>query len=207
MRLEPITLTGRHVQLEPLAAHHAVELADAAGRDRSTFGHTLVPDGGEAMAAYISGLLADADRGVALPFVQRRLVDGQPAQLVGCTRYMNVLWWAGRDTPAEVEVGGTWLATDAQRTPINTEAKLLLLSNAFDTLGVFRVAICTDALNARSRAAIERIGAQFEGVLRNHRQSAGHHGSPGRPRDTAVYSIIDTEWPSVRARLQERVHG
>lgn len=207
MRLEPTTLTGRHVQLEPLAHQHAAELTAAASRDRSTFGHTLVPDGHEAMTAYIDALLADAERGTALPFAQRRLVDGRPADLVGCTRYMNVLWWAGRDTPVEVEVGGTWLAADAQRTPINTEAKLLLLSHAFDTLGVFRVAICTDALNARSRAAIERIGAAFEGVLRNHRPSAGHHGSPGRPRDTAVYSIIDSEWPTVRARLEERLHG
>jgi RimJ/RimL family protein N-acetyltransferase len=120
---------------------------------------------------------------------------------------MNVLWWPGRDTPAEVEIGGTWLATDAQRTPLNTEAKLLLLSRAFDDWHVFRVAVMTDERNERSRAAIERLGAVFEGVLRNHRPSTGFLGHPGRPRDTAAYSIIQSEWPDVRHRLQARLGG
>jgi len=207
MRLEPTVLRGTHVHLEPLSAAHAEELAAAAARDRSTFGHTVVPDGVQAMAAYIDGLLADAERGSALPFAQRRAHAGRPADVVGCTRFMNVVWWPGRGTPAEVEIGGTWLAADAQRTPLNTEAKLLLLSHAFDALGVFRVAICTDARNAQSRTAIERLGATFEGILRNHRPSAGQLGTPGRPRDTAAYSIIDSEWPTIRARLQERLHG
>lgn len=207
MRLEPTALRGTHVHLEPLSAAHAAELAAAAARDRSTFGHTVVPDGEPAMAAYIEGLLADAERGTALPFAQRRARGGEPADLVGCTRFMNVLWWPGRSTPAEVEIGGTWLATDAQRTPLNTEAKLLLLSHAFDSLGVFRVAICTAAGNTQSRTAIERLGATFEGILRNHRPSAGAFGTPGLPRDTAAYSIIDTEWPTVRTRLQERLRG
>lgn len=156
------------------------------------------------MHAYIEGLLADALRDQVVPFAQRRLADGLA---VGCTRYMNIAWWPGRSTPAEVEIGGTWLAADAQRSAINTEAKLLLLTQAFEDWQVFRVAVCTDALNARSRAAIERIGATFEGVLRNHRPSAGYLGTPGTARDTAVYSIIASEWPAVHRRLAERLGG
>ena len=156
------------------------------------------------MHAYIEGLLADALRDQVVPFAQRRLADGLA---VGCTRYMNIAWWPGRSTPAEVEIGGTWLAADAQRSAINTEAKLLLLTQAFEDWRVFRVAVCTDALNARSRAAIERIGATFEGVLRNHRPSAGYLGTPGAARDTAVYSITASDWPAVHRRLAERVGG
>lgn len=204
MRLHPIVLTGDHVQLEPLGAHHAGELLDAARRDTSTFGFTTVPEDLPSMHAYIEGLLADAQRDQVVPFAQRRLADGVA---VGCTRYMNIAWWPGRSTPAEVEVGGTWLAADAQRSALNTEAKLLLLTQAFEHWQVFRVAVCTDALNARSRAAIERIGATFEGVLRNHRPSAGHMGTPGTARDTAVYSVTASEWPAVRRRLTERLGG
>ena len=111
----------------------------------------------------------------------------------------------GRDTPAEVEIGGTGLAGPAQRTPLNTEAKLLLLTHAFEQWGVFRVAICTDATNLRSRAAIERIGATFEGVLRRHRASMGHLGTAGQARDSAIFSITDHEWPGVRAMLRGRL--
>ncbi|MDO8364090.1 MAG: GNAT family protein [Actinomycetota bacterium] len=204
MRLDPFTLTGRHVQLQPLAPHHAPALLAAANRDRGTFGHTVVPADLPSMQAYIDGLLADAQRDAAVPFAQVRVADGEP---VGCTRFMNVVWWPERCTPVEVEVGGTWLATDAQRSPLNTEAKLLLLTQAFERWQVFRVAICTDARNQQSRRAIERIGATLEGVLRNHRPSAGDLGAPGRPRDTAAYSIIDSEWPAVRERLQERLGG
>jgi RimJ/RimL family protein N-acetyltransferase len=204
MRLEPTTLTGVHVRLEPLAHSMASALLAAADRDRSTYGHTPVPADLGAMERYIDGLLADAERGTALPFAQRRLADDQ---LVGCTRYLNVLWWPDRPTPAEVEVGGTWLATDAQRSPINTEAKLLLLTEAFERLHVFRVAIMTDALNARSRAAIERTGATFEGILRKHRPNSGFLTTAGLPRDTAAYSITDDEWPKIRARLQDKLRG
>lgn len=203
MRLEPTTLTGVHVQLEPLQLRHAAELVAAGNRDRSTYGFTPVPADLAAMEQYITGLLADAERDTAHPFVQRRLPDGD---LVGCTRYLNIQWYPQRSTPAEVEVGGTWLAGDAQRTPLNTEAKLLLLTHAFEVWDVFRVAICTDARNERSRAAIERLGATLEGILRNHRMNAGHLTEPGLPRDTAAYSIIATEWPSVRTRLEERLH-
>lgn len=202
MRIEPFTLAGRHVRLERLHAEHAAPLAAAAAADRDTYGFTMVPEGVPAMAQYIDSLLADAARDTVVPFVQVSVADGVP---VGCTRYMNLVWWPDRATPMEVEIGGTWLAAAAQRTPINTEAKLLLLGHAFEEWGVGRVAICTDALNTRSRTAIERIGATFEGVLRHHRPSAGHLGVPGTLRDTAAYSIIDSEWPAVRDALRARL--
>ena len=202
MRLEPFTLTGTHVQLEPLTRDHAPALLDASLRDRSTYGFTPVPASAEEMQGYIDWLLGDAARDTVVPFVQRRLADDTP---VGCTRYLNVTWYAGRDTPAEVEIGGTWLATDAQRSPINTEAKLLLLTQAFEQWEVFRVAICTDAKNQQSRAAIERLGATFEGILRQHRAATGHLSTPGTARDTAAYSILPAEWPAIRPRLRGRL--
>jgi RimJ/RimL family protein N-acetyltransferase len=202
MRLEPFTLAGRHVVLEPLARSHAPGLLRAAEVDRSAYGYTPVPADLVSMEAYIDWLLDDAQRDVVVPFAQRRVADGE---LVGCTRYLNVTWWPDRDLPVEVEIGGTWLGAAAQRTPINTEAKLLLLAHAFESWQVHRVAVCTDALNERSRRAIERIGATFEGVLRRHRASTGHATVPGTPRDTAVYSIIVEEWPDVRTHLQERL--
>ncbi len=204
MRLQPFTLTGRHVLLEPLAQNHAGALHAAADRDRSSYGHTVVPADLAAMQAYIAGLLTDARHDSVVPFAQVRASDQSP---VGCTRFMNVVWWPARDTPAEVEIGGTWLADDAQRSPINSEAKLLLLTHAFDVWNVFRVALCTDAANQRSRDAIERIGAKFEGILRRHRPSSGHFGTPGEARDSAMFSITDHEWPEVRDGLQRRLHG
>jgi RimJ/RimL family protein N-acetyltransferase len=201
MRLEPFTLTGDVVRLEPLVIEHAAGLLRAADADRSSYGYTPVPADLPAMEAYVHWLLTDAANDQVVPFAQRRISDGE---LVGCTRYLNVTWWPSRDLPAEVEIGGTWLGATAQRSPINTEAKLLLLTNAFETWGVHRVAICTDALNDRSRRAIERIGATFEGILRQHRASTGHATVAGTPRDTAAYSIIADEWPAIRADLRKR---
>ena len=159
-----------------------------------------MPDGLAEAERYIDWLLADRDRGAVVPFAQRRLDTGE---LVGCTRYLELRHWRGRTEPDEVEIGGTWLASTAQRTAVNTEAKLLLLTHAFEQWEVWRVAICTDALNQRSRDAIERLGAQFEGILRSHRLV----NQPGetRPRDTAVYSIISAEWPAVRNGLVARL--
>ena len=204
MRLEPFTLTGAHVQLEPLTRGHAADLLAAANQDRSTYGYTPVPTDEAAMNGYLDWLLRDTEKDVVVPFAQRRLADGAA---VGCTRFMNVTWYTGRDTPAEVEIGGTWLAAHAQRSAINTEAKLLLLTQAFERWSVFRVAICTDALNQRSREAIVRLGAQFEGILRQHRPNTGHLTEPGKARDTAAYSILPAEWPSIRARLKARLDG
>jgi len=197
--LEPIVLRGTVVQLEPLGHQHTDALVRAADADRSSFGYTNVPDGDRATHSYIDALLADAVAGAALPFVQRRLADGA---VVGCTRFMDIRWWAGHDTPVEVEIGGTWLTVAAQRTSINTEAKLLMLRHAFEVWRVHRVAICTDERNERSRRAIERIGGRFEGVLRNHRPAAGHLTDVGSPRNTACYSILPTEWPAVREVLK-----
>ena len=194
--LSPVTLEGRHVRLEPLARQHAAALASAAAIDRSSYGWTTVPDGLDGAHAYIDWLLGDHADGLVLPFVQRQLTTGE---IVGCTRYMEPQRWRGSTDPDEIEIGGTWLAATAQRTPINTEAKLLLLDHAFETIGVERVAICTDARNERSRIAIERIGATFEGVLRKHRPRAGT--DPLELRDSAMFSVVREEWPRVRAHL------
>jgi len=199
MRLEPFTLSGTHVQLEPLMRGHAAGLLAAGNQDRSTYGYTPVPHDEATMDGYLDWLLGDAERDMVVPFVQRRLADGAA---VGCTRFMNVTWYTGRGTPAEVEIGGTWLAANAQRSAINTEAKLLLLTQAFEQWDVFRVALCTDALNQRSRDAIARLGAQFEGILRHHRPNMGHLTEAGKARDTASYSILPAEWPAVRTRLK-----
>jgi RimJ/RimL family protein N-acetyltransferase len=118
---------------------------------------------------------------------------------------LDLRWWRGRRQPDEVEIGGTWLSAPEQRTPINTEAKLLLLRYAFEQLGAWRVAICTDADNARSRTAILRLGATYEGILRNHRLR--YNATPPQPRNTAVYSIIDREWPSVGEHLSTLLAG
>ncbi len=198
---EGFVLTGAHVQLEPLSLDHVHQLVVAANEDRSTFAWTAVPESVAAMTTYVSSLLADADAGRVVPFAQRRLAD---LRIVGCTRFMEIRYWTGHELPDEVEIGGTWLASSAQRTAINTEAKLLMMTHAFQTWNVSRLAICTDALNTRSRQAIVRIGATLEGILRNHRASA-HAGMVGTTRDSALYSILDTEWPSVRAGLRDRL--
>jgi RimJ/RimL family protein N-acetyltransferase len=117
--MEPFLLIGEHVALEPLLVEHVEELVVAATEDRATYDWTLVPGDAAGMVEYVENLLAERDKGRTVPFVQRRLLDGQ---LVGCTRYMDIRSWSGRDAPDEVEVGGTWLAASAQRTPINDTA-------------------------------------------------------------------------------------
>jgi RimJ/RimL family protein N-acetyltransferase len=200
--MEPFLLIGEHVALEPLLADHVDELVAASTEDRTTYDWTPVPGDAESMTAYVQNLLALRDRGDAVPFVQRRLSDGQ---LVGCTRFMDIRRWSAREWPDEVEIGGTWLAASAQRTPINTEAKLLLLTHAFEAWEAHRVALATDARNSRSRTAITRIGASFEGELRNHRWSFAA-GEQGRPRTTAIFSIVRDEWPAVKAALVARLN-
>ena len=196
------TLTGKHVRLEQLTLDCAEELTAAGNEDRSTYGFTAVPPTVEGMQRYITGLLADQRARTAVPFVQRRISDGA---LVGCTRYLRLEWWAGGDLPSEVEIGGTWLAASAQRTRINTEAKYLLLSNAFDMWNVHRVSICTDARNTQSRTAILRIGASFEGILRSHRGSYAPGEENIVARDSAMYSVVRSEWPAVKVGLEARL--
>jgi RimJ/RimL family protein N-acetyltransferase len=202
MNVAAPTLTGNHVELEQLSLAHAEELTAAGNEDRSTYAWTPVPPTVDGMRRYITGLLGDQQSGTAVPFVQRRRSDGG---LVGCTRYLRLEWWGGNSLPDEVEIGGTWLAASAQRTPLNTEAKYLLLSNAFETWNVHRVSICTDARNTQSRTAILRIGATFEGILRSHRGSYAAGEENKVARDSAMYSIIRGDWPSVKQGLEERL--
>jgi RimJ/RimL family protein N-acetyltransferase len=194
-------LAGRDVELVPLTAELVDDLVAAANVDRTSYGFTEVPATREEMATYVTWLLGHADQDQAVPFAQRLTRSGR---VVGCTRFMELRWWRGRTVPDEVEIGGSWLAADVQRTTTNTEAKLLLLTHAFDVWNVDRVALATDARNARSRAAIARLGATFEGVLRNHRPSKAP-GEIGTARNTALFSITADEWPAVRAALAERL--
>ncbi|MAT05442.1 MAG: GNAT family N-acetyltransferase [Acidimicrobiaceae bacterium] len=198
--LPPVTLTGSRVRLEPLSLDHADDLHAAASAERSTYDFTWVPDGPDEAREYIASLLADHAAGAVLPFAQ---IDVASNRAVGCTRFLEIRRWRGRDVPDEVEIGGTWLARAAQGTGINTEAKYLLLGHAFEAYGVWRVQIVTDARNALSRGGIESIGATFEGILRNHR-FASDTPEPS-PRQTAVYSIIRDEWPDVRAHLRRKI--
>ena len=206
-RLAVPRLAGRHVTLEPMSLDHVDAVAAAGAGDRSTFGYTQVPDGRDEAAEYVRWLLDDAAHDRAVPFVQRLVAgagDGGDGAVVGCTRFLNPQWPLGRTHPDEVEVGGTWLSPSAQRTAVNTEAKLLLLTHAFEVWHAQRVAICTDARNEQSRRAIERIGATFEGVLRRHRRST-RAGEDDVLRDTATYAVTIDDWPEVQALLDARL--
>jgi RimJ/RimL family protein N-acetyltransferase len=167
----PVVLAGRRVRLEPLAPGHAEALAEAAAGDRSTFGLTQVPDGVPQAKAYVARALAEAADGASLAFAT---VLVQAGRVVGSTRFMTLEYWPvlddgrGPDVPVVAEIGHTWLAPSAQRTGANAEAKYLMLRHAFETWRVARVSLKTDARNARSRAAIERLGARCDGVLRAH---------------------------------------
>jgi RimJ/RimL family protein N-acetyltransferase len=200
MRIEVPVLCGARVRLEPLSAAHAPDLAVAAEADRGTYDYTWVPRGWE-IDAYVRSHLARADAGQMVPFAQVRVAGGRA---VGVTAYWNPRPWPGRDAPSALEIGFTWLAGPAQRTGINAESKLLLLRYAFETLGVARVDLKTDARNTRSRRAIEALGARFEGVLRNWSQSWAP-GEDGRLRDSAMYSVIASEWPACERRLMARL--
>ena len=202
----PVTLEGRWARLEPLAQAHAGGLLAAATGPRETYGFTLVPGTEAETAAYVETALAEQEAGRALPFAT---VDRTTGRVVGCTRLFNIEFWPwppgnphqrGPERPDVAEIGWTWLAAGAQRTPINTEAKLLMLAHAFDHWRVHRVSLDTDARNQRSRNAIRRLGARFDGVLRADRPARD-----GAIRDTAAFSILDSEWPAVRSNLQARL--
>ena len=201
MDLFPLLLDGRFVRLEPLAHAHVEALAAAAAESRATYSLTRVPDGVAAAERYVADALAEAERGAHVPFAT---VDKVRGRVVGSTRFYVERWsWPGAPVeplprgPDAVEIGSTWLAASAQRTYVNTEAKLLMLSHAFDVWRVRRVMLKTDARNARSRANIERIGARLDGILR-----ASMPSFDGGVRDTAYFSILPSEWPPARARLQ-----
>jgi RimJ/RimL family protein N-acetyltransferase len=194
-------LEGSLVRLEPLAARHAQDLAAAAEEDRGSYGFTLVPRGSE-IGGYLDAQFGRTAQGL-IPFAQVRQADGRA---VGCTAFWDQRCWPGRDDLRAIEIGFTWLSASAQGTGINAEAKLLLMSHAFDRLRVARVDIKTDARNMRSRRAIEALGATFEGVLRNWSMSWAP-GEEGLLRDSAMYSVIAPEWEAVRTRLTARLAG
>lgn len=204
--VNPVILEGRWVRLEPLEEAHAPGLLAAAAGRRDTYGFTLVPRNEAETAAYIETALGEQAVGRALPFAT---VDRARSLIVGATRFFNVEFWPwppdnanqrGADRPDVVEIGWTWLAASAQRTPINTEAKLLMLAHAFEHWRVHRVSLMTDARNQRSRDAIMRLGARFDGILR-----AARPASDGAIRDTAAFSILEAEWPAIRTNLEARL--
>jgi N-acetyltransferase len=193
-------LQGTLVRLDPLAAHHAADLSEAAEENRDSYAFTWVPRGSE-IDEYLGSQFERAKSGELAPFAQIRLSD---ERAVGCTALWAPRFWPGRAELCAVEVGFTWLAASAQRTGINVEAKRLLFEYAFERLGVVRVDLKTDARNERSRRAIEGLGARFEGVLRSWSQS-WVRGEEGQLRDSAMYSVIASEWPSCRDHLDRHL--
>jgi RimJ/RimL family protein N-acetyltransferase len=190
MEIQPITLEGLAVRLEPLSLAHYPQLCEA-GLDFElwhwTPNNVRTP---EDMRAYIKQALAEQKRGTSLPFAT---IDRASGKVIGSTRYLNI-----DATNLRVEIGATWLAKNWQRTAANTEAKYLMLGHAFEKLGCIRVEFKTDSLNQRSRDAILRLGAKEEGTLRNHMLTW-----TGRIRHTVYFSIIDSEWPEVKKRLEK----
>ena len=196
-----IELLGTHIRLEPLEQRHVDGLVAAAAADPSLYQWSPIPQGKVDAANYIETALAWRDAGTAVPFAIVRLSDGV---VIGSTRFWNLERWSwpeghpshGRSAPDACEIGYTWLTSSAIRTAANTEAKLLMLTYAFEEWQVLRVCFHTDTRNQRSRAALERIGGQFEGILRAHRMAADYI-----PRDSVRYSIVALEWPTVKQRL------
>ncbi|HVM94511.1 MAG TPA: GNAT family protein [Terriglobales bacterium] len=201
--IETPTLNGLHIRLEPLSHRHADGLAAASSADPSLYKWSPVPQGQAEAEKYIETALDWQAAGTAATFAAVRLSD---SSVIGSTRFFNLEYWPwppqhpshGRATPDACEIGYTWFAANVVRTPANTEAKLLMLTFAFETWKVLRVCLHTDVRNLRSRAAIERIGGQFEGILRAHRMAADFI-----PRDSARYSIVAAEWPAAKERLLE----
>jgi len=194
MVVSPLVLEGVHVRLEPLSNGHLEGLAQV-GLEEELWRWIPAPVRTQAeMAAYIETALDEQARGVSLPFAIVEKATGRP---VGSTRYGNI-----DRTHHRMEIGWTWVARHYQRTAVNTEAKYLLLKHAFETLGCMRVELKTDSLNERSRAAILRIGAREEGIFRNHMIT-----SSGRIRHTVYFSIIDSEWPAVKMRLESKLNS
>ena len=183
--LEPVTLKGAHARLEPLSKDHADGLIDAIG-DLSSIWYTAIPTA-DKMPAEIERRLALQAAGAMLPFT----VFGADGKIAGMTTYMNV-----DAANRRVEIGSTWYAKRVQRTALNTQCKLLLLQHAFEKLDCIAVEFRTHFFNHQSRRGIERLGAKYDGIIRNHQIAPN-----GTLRDTVVYSILPTEWPTVKAHL------
>ena len=196
-------LTGRWIRLEPLDEKHAKGLASAAVSDTSLYKWSPVPQGLEEAKKYIQTALEWRAAGTALAYANIRMADDV---VIGSTRFFNIEKWLwaeeqpryNRIFPDACEIGYTWLTPSAVRTAANTEAKYLMLQMAFEKWEVFRVCFHADARNERSRAAIERIGAKMEGILRAHRLAVDQI-----PRDSARFSIVSSEWPEIKSRLEK----
>ncbi|MFF7646725.1 GNAT family N-acetyltransferase [Streptomyces canus] len=201
-QLEGPVLAGALVRLEPLDHTHTADLAVAAEEHRGTYAYTWVPRAHE-VGDYVDAQLARAATGRLAPYAQVSVATGRA---VGATSFWEPRCWRSDDRLDAVEIGFTWLAASAQGTGINAEAKLLLFRHAFEEWGVSRVDLKTDARNERSRAAIQSVGARFEGVLRNWSRSWAP-GEDGLLRDSAIFSVTAEEWPGCRGRLDERVAG
>ena len=207
MGTKSFVLEGGHVRLEPLELRHAGALAAASAAEPSLYQWSAVPQGKLEMTRYIETALRWRDAGTAVPFAIVRRSDNA---VIGSTRYFDMERWAwpegharhGSSAADACEIGYTWLTISAIRTAANTEAKRLMLAHAFEPWRMLRVCLHTDKRNQRSRAAIERIGGQFEGILRAHRMAADHI-----PRDSARYSIVAEEWPALKPRLEALIRA
>lgn len=195
-------LSGEHIRLEPLAHRHVDGLVAAASIDPTLYQWSPVPQGSNEASKYVDTAIAWRAAGSAVPFAIVRLQDGI---VIGSTRFWNIERWAWPEDHTRhgcivdgCEIGYTWLTRSAIRTKANTEAKFLMIEHAFETWQALRVCLHTDARNHQSRAAIERIGGKFEGILRAHRMAADFI-----PRDSARYSIVAAEWPEVKERLKD----
>jgi len=192
MVVEPVTLTGRHVRLEPLSFDHHAVLCQV-GLEEELWRWIPAPvRTPHEMRAYIETALREQAAGTALPFAT---IDQSSSRVIGSTRFGNI-----DRANRRLEIGWTWVAVPWQRTTANTEAKYLMLRHAFQTLGAIRVELKTDSLNERSRNAILRLGAKEEGTLRNHMITAS-----GRIRHTVYFSVTDAEWPAVKANLKQKL--
>jgi N-acetyltransferase len=198
-----LVLTGGHIRLESLDHRHVDGLAAASAGDPSLYQWTSVPRSKLEAAAYIDTALSWQEAGTAVPFATISVPDGV---VIGSTRFFNMERWAwpigharhDRVAADACEIGYTWLGRAAVRTPANTEAKLLMLTHAFEVWQMLRVCFHTDVRNQRSRAALERIGGKFEGILRSHRMAADFIA-----RDSARYSIVAAEWPAAKQQLTQ----
>jgi RimJ/RimL family protein N-acetyltransferase len=199
MTLDTPVLQGRLIRLEPLDRSHIDGLVAASADDPPLYKWSPVPQGVQAATAYVETALKWRDDGKAVPFAIVRASDGV---VIGSSRFFDLERWAWpsgqRTTPDVCEIGYTWLARSSIRTGANTEAKLLMLTYAFEVWQVIRVCFHTDVRNERSRAALARIGAQFEGILRGHRMAADFI-----PRDSVRFSILASEWPATKQRLEQ----
>jgi len=204
MNTFPVTLSGKRVRLEPLALSHVSALWRAASESAENYRLTSVPASEADMRAYVETALADAAKGLFVPFATVDLVRDR---VVGATRFATLERWSWPTPPKDprpfydgVEIGWTWLAASAQRTHVNSEAKLLMLTHAFDVWRVRRVMLKTDSRNSRSRNAMLRMGAKFDGVIR-----AAMPAFDGGIRDSAYFSILESEWPEVKSHLTKLV--